>query len=337
MAELGIVLRSYLPVQLSVELAQEAERRGFHSVWVTESMDAKDAYTQMAAIAMSTDRIHVGSGITPIYTRTPVMAGMSMLALAELSKERAILGLGTGHPIGVEGGHGVKLDRPLTAMREYVEIVRLLVREREFRYEGQVYNVPRYAGTSRSYFEDHPFRIPIFVAALRSRMARLAGEVADGVLMNLATPRRIRRGAEIVRKAAKEAGRDPGEVTIGALVAVSVSQNEGAATEAVRLAVANYVTLMPFYNRMLRESGYTKEMDAIAPEVERRDVAAAARKLPEEMLRSLGVFGQSQQCQRDLAAFEKTRADLLALIPYLPPGADPGQAISDVIQAFARS
>ena len=68
MAELGIVLRSYLPVQLSVELAQEAERRGFHSVWVTESMDAKDAYTQMAAIAMSTDRIHVGSGITPIYT-----------------------------------------------------------------------------------------------------------------------------------------------------------------------------------------------------------------------------------------------------------------------------
>ncbi len=55
-------------------------------------------------------------------------------------------------------------------------------------------------------------------------------------------------------------------------------------------------------------------------------VAAAARKLPEEMLRSLGVFGQSQQCQRDLAAFEKTRADLLALIPYLPPGADPGQA-----------
>ncbi len=134
MAELGIVLRSYLPVQLSVELAQEAERRGFHSVWVTESMDAKDAYTQMAAIAMSTDRIHVGSGITPIYTRTPVIAVMSMLALAELSKERAILGLGTGHPIGVATASSW---RPLTAMREYVEIVRLPVREREFRYEGR--------------------------------------------------------------------------------------------------------------------------------------------------------------------------------------------------------
>ena len=139
-------------------------------------MDAKDAYTQMAAIAMSTDRIHVGSGITPIYTRTPVMAGMSMLALAELSKERAILGLGTGHPIGVEGGHGVKLDRPLTAMREYVEIVRLPVREREFRYEGQAYNVPRYAGTSRSYFEDHPFRIP----HLRRRTAVAHGQVGWG-------------------------------------------------------------------------------------------------------------------------------------------------------------
>lgn len=209
-----------------------------------------------------------------------------MLALAELSRERAILGLGTGHPIGVEGGHGVKLDRPLTAMREYVEIVRLLVREREFRYEGQVYNVPRYAGTSRSYFEDHPFRIPIFVAALRSRMARLAGEVADGVLMNLATPRRIRRGAEIVRKAAKEAGRDPGEVTIGALVAVSVSQNEGAATEAVRLAVANYVTLMPFYKQ-----------DAPRKRLHRRDGCDCARG------GAAGRGRRSQETSRGDAAF----------------------------------
>ena len=180
MAELGIVLRSYLPVQLSVELAQEAERRGFHSVWVTESMDAKDAYTQMAAIAMKHGPYPCGLGHHPHLHANSRDGGDEHAGPGRAFEGAGHSGSGHRTPHRCRRGHGVKLDRPLTAMREYVEIVRLLVREREFRYEGQVYNVPRYAGTSRSYFEDHPFRIPIFVAALRSRMARLAGEVADG-------------------------------------------------------------------------------------------------------------------------------------------------------------
>jgi hypothetical protein len=139
-AELGIVLRTYLPIQAGIELAQEAERRGFHSVWTTESMDAKDAFTQMAAYAMKTQSIRIGSGIVPIYLRTPILTGMSALGLAELSGERAILGLGASHPFIVENGHGVKLERPLQRMREYVEIIRLMREKRQFSYHGQIFN-----------------------------------------------------------------------------------------------------------------------------------------------------------------------------------------------------
>ena len=337
MTDLGVVLRSWLPVQLSVELAQEAERKGFHSVWVTETMDSKDAYTQMAAIAMKTQRIRVGSGITAIYTRTPVMAAMAMMAVAELSGERAIFGLGTGHAHGIEGGHGLKLGRPLTTMREYAEIVRLVTQKRDLSYRGEVYNIPHYVGTSRKYFEPRPFHIPIFIAGLRPKMRRLAGELADGVLMNLATPQFIRRGAETVREGALAAGRDPDTVTIASFVATSVSGDEDAGAQVVRLAVANFAARMPFYRRMLREHGYAREMDTIVAEAERRDVAAAAAKFPDEMVRSLGVFGPPQQARQALVPFEDTGADLLVLMPYLPRGVEPGQAIGDMISAFART
>ena len=335
MADLGIVLRTYLPIQASIELAQEAERRGFHSVWTTESMDAKDAFTQMAAYAMKTQSIRIGSGIVPIYIRTPILTGMSALALAELSGERITLGLGTSHPFIVEDGHGVKLDRPLAYMREYAEIIRLMFQKHQFSYHGKVFDIPKYEAEGRSQFEPQPFNIPIFIAALRTQMARLAGKVADGVLMNLVTPDYFRRAAEVVREGARSAGRDPASVTLATLVACSVSHDGEAAAQAVRRAAANYVTIMPFYNKMLRDAGFVREMDAIQPEVDRLDVEAAAAKLPYDSVRALGAFGTAQQARQGLRAFEETEADLLVLIPYIPEGSDAVQSVADTIAAFA--
>ena len=93
----GVCLRSSLPVRTSVALARRAEDAGFHSVWVTEGTGAKDAVTQMAAIACGASRIQVASGIIPIWTRTPIMLGSTAVGLDELSDGRLILGLGFGH------------------------------------------------------------------------------------------------------------------------------------------------------------------------------------------------------------------------------------------------
>lgn len=335
MADIGIVLRTYLPIQQSIELAQEAERRGFHSVWVTEGMDSKDAFTQMTAYALKTQRIRMGSGIVPIYSRTPVLTGMSMLALAELSNERAILGLGASHPYIVEKGHGGKLSKPLATMREYIEIIRLLAKEQKFSYEGKIFNIPQYDGSTRHYFESRPFHFPILVAALRSRMVRLGATVADGILMNMVTPQYLKQSVTAARDASKAAGRDPKDVTFASLVGVSVSQDEEAAAESARTQVTQYPTLMPFYSNMLRETGFDKEMDAIASDAAKGDVAAAAQKIPYEMVRSLAVFGSPERCRQDLKAYEDSGADLLVLMPYIPKGADTAQAIADVIEAFA--
>ena len=337
MVKLGILLRSYLPIELALELSQEAERRGYHSVWVTEGMDAKDAFTQMTAHAMKTQRIRVGSGIVPIYSRTPVLTGMTMMGLEEISGGRAILGLGASHPFIVEGGHGLKLERPLARMKEYIEIVRRVAQEPEFSYHGEVFDIPRYVAYSRALFAPGPVHVPIFIAALRSRMLRLGGSTADGVLMNLATPDYLRRAGNIVREAARDAGRDPNSVTVASIVGASVSQDEAAAEGALRLAVARYPTLMPFYNRMLRESGFASEMDEIAMEVVQGDFEGSAWKVPDSLVRALGVYGSPEHCRQGLKPFEEAGADLLVLMPYVPEGADTGQAIGDLIQAFAPS
>ena len=337
MADIGIVLRTYLPIQQSMELAQEAERRGFHSVWVTEGMDSKDAFTQMTAYALKTQRIRMGSGIVPIYSRTPILTGMSMLALAELSGERAILGLGASHPYIVEKGHGRKLSKPLATMREYIEIIRRLTKEQKFSYEGKIFNIPLYDGSTRHYFESRPFHFPILVAALRSQMVRLGATVADGILMNMVTPQYLKQSVATAREASKAVGRDSKDVTFASLVGVAVSQDEEVAAESARNQVTQYPTLMPFYSNMLREIGFDKEMDAIAPDAAKGDVAAAAKKIPYEMVRSLAVFGSPERCRQDLKAYEDSGADLLVLMPYIPKGVDTAQAIADVIQTFAPS
>ena len=332
MANLGILLRSFYPIEVSIALVKEAELRGFHSVWITEGAD-KDAFTQMAVWAMSTQRIRMGSAITPVYTRTPVMSAMSMLSLAEISGERAILGIGTGHPSGIVYSHGLKLERPMQWMREYAEVVRLVTQKQEFSYQGEIFNIPHYNCGTRSSFETSPRSVPIYLAALRIQMARLAGEVGDGALMNMATPEHTSRAREAFQEGARSAGKDPSQLTFASLVNISVTQDEESGAEAVRDWVARYPTLMPFYRRLLRDSGFAREMEAIAPEVASGDVAGAAKKIPDEMLEALAAFGTPQQARDRLKPFEDTGADLLILHPP-PSNGDSGQAVADVLQAF---
>ena len=330
MTKVGIMLRSNLPVMLALELAQEADRRGLHSVWVTEGNEGRDAFTQMAAMAVKTQRILLGSGIVPIYTRSPVLTGMSTMALHTLSGGRIILGLGTSHRHVVEDAHGLKLDRPIALMRDYIEVIRKVLWETEFSYQGRVLSIPKFIASEPRLRAD----APIFVAALRSQMLRLGGAVSDGVLMHLTTPKYIRYAVKTIGDSARKAGRDPSRVTIANLILACVSSDEDVAAQAVRLAVAAFAS-RPFYNMLLRDAGYEREMDAIGPEVERRDIAGIAKKLPDEVVSSLGVFGSPDQCRERVKPFQEAGVQVPVLFPTFPPNADPGQVIGDLIQAFS--
>jgi len=156
---------------------RQVETSGYDSVWIPEVMGT-DAFTVLAAASQVTQRLRLGTGIVPIYTRTPTTLAMTIATLDALSGGRAVLGLGVSSEIIIGAWHGLPFPKPLGAMREAIEIIRRLLRNERVTVEGSTFQVRNL----RANVPVPPERtIPIYIGALNSGMLRLAGELADGV------------------------------------------------------------------------------------------------------------------------------------------------------------
>ena len=162
-----------------------AEELGYDAAYVTH-IAARDSLTVLANYAAATSRIHLGTGVVPIYTRTPATMAMTAATLHEQSGGRLRLGLGVSHRAVVEGWHGQTIDKPVAEMREYVGILRAIL-------AGEPPPAGEKWQTSFALSGIGPYPdLPIYVAALSPAMLRLAGEVADGVMLWLCNPEYIR-------------------------------------------------------------------------------------------------------------------------------------------------
>ncbi len=177
-------------------LTQEADRLGFHSVWTAEAYGS-DAVTPLTWLAARTERIHVGTAILQMTARAPVVTAMTAATLDILSGGRVLLGLGASGPQVVEGWHGVAYGNPLRRTREYVEIVRaVLRRDKPVQHHGEYYTIPIEGGTGLGKplkLIITPLRpdIPIYLAAIGPKNIALAAEIADGWLPIFFSPERM--------------------------------------------------------------------------------------------------------------------------------------------------
>src|SRR5207249_11058874 len=201
MARLAVFNPAVRTLDESVVRAKMAERLGFKSVWTTQLPDARDASLVLAAYANATERVTLGTGVLPIYTRHPTATAQMAATLDELSGGRFILGIGISHKVTVEGMWGLKLEDPVDAMREYLTIVRATLRDGAAGLEGahftarSVYSAPRRA------------ELPIMISALNPRMLELAGELADGVVLYMCTAAYVSDGVvPTVRRGRERAG-----------------------------------------------------------------------------------------------------------------------------------
>ena len=182
----------------AVSLAQEAERLGFHSAWTAEAYGS-DAITPIAWLMARTERITFGSAIMQMPARTPAMTAMTAATLDLMSGGRFLLGLGLSGPQVVEGWHGQRYGKPLVKTREYVEIVRsILRREAPLEHHGEHYDIP-YSGDGATGLGKplklilHPRRadLPIYLAAIGPKNVQLSAEIADGWLPIFFSPTRF--------------------------------------------------------------------------------------------------------------------------------------------------
>jgi probable F420-dependent oxidoreductase len=232
-----------------------AESLGYESVYVTH-VAARESLTVLTVYARSTSRIRLGTAVVPIYTRTPATMAQTAATIDEASGGRLTLGLGVSHRPVVEHWYGQTIDSPVAEMREYVEIVRAILRGEDPPRGEKWHTSFHLAG-----LEPRP-ELPIYIAALSPAMLRLAGEVADGALLWLCVPDYISSVVLPEVSAGRErAGRGLEGFEVVPAVPSGVVEDRAAAYAGMRRELVTYFGL-PFYRTMIERAGFGEEIAA---------------------------------------------------------------------------
>jgi len=315
---LGLQLNYDDPVA-GVALAQEADRLGFHSVWTSEAYGT-DAVTPMAWIAATTQRIGIGSAIMQMPARSPAATATTVATLDLLSGGRVLLGLGTSGPQVAEGWHGQAWGKPLTRTREYVEIVRAILRREEpLEHHGAHYDIP-YSGADATGLGKplkiivHPLRsdVPIYLAAIGPKNVALAAEIADGWLPIFFSPERFAQ----VHGPALE-GAKPG-FDIAPLVPVVVADDVQACRDMLKPLLALYVGGMGargqnFYTRLAQRYGYEEAAAEIQDLYLEGKKGEAAMAVPDALVDEIALVGDRARIADRLAAWQECGVTTLIL------------------------
>lgn len=292
---IGVVLRDPLRWAELLQLAAAAEDTAYEAVFVPE-IDAREAFGTLAGLAARTSRIRLGTGVVPIGSRSPETTARAAGTVQDLSGGRLVLGIGAGSRGRLE------------LVRDYVRKVRAA--ELAFRPEGG--------------------RPPIWLGALGDRMIELAGEVADGVILNWCTPERVGEARGLVDRAAEDAGRGPGSVTVAVYVRACLGVEEPLALEALRAMTGQYAAL-PHYLRQLGRMALGEQGSLAA----KAHLAGRPEDVPDRLVRTLAVVGGRTEALARFGAYHDAGADLVLCYPVA--ALDPFSSILGTILAAAPS
>lgn len=236
------------------ELAREAERLGYTDAWSYE-VDGADGFTPLAVIAQASG-LRVGTAISNVYTRGPATLASTAAGLAELAPGRFVLGIGSGSQVIVESWNGDRFVRPATRVREMAQVLRAALAGERVVFKGETLAVDGFRLARVP-----PKPVPIYIAALRPGMLRVAGEVGDGVILNWGSPDDVPKSVAVVREAARKAGRDPEAIEVTARLFINVDPPGPEPDLAVRRHIAAYLNV-PVYRAYQEWLGRT---EALAP------------------------------------------------------------------------
>jgi len=325
----------------SAKQVVELEKAGLDIVWVAEAYSF-DAISQMGYLAAVTDRVQIGSGIVNVYSRTPALMAMTFAGLDYVSDGRAICGLGASGPQVVEGFHGVPYDKPMTRIREYIEVCRKVWKREVLTYDGETVKIPlppeQGTGLGKPLkLINKPVRadIPIWWASLMGRSVEATAQYADGWLPIMFIPERSGRvwGEPLKAGLAKRSSDlAPLEIAAGGMVAVGddlVGEKAAKIRDLGRPMVALYVGGMGargknFYNDLARRYGYEAEATEIQDLYLDGKKEEAAARVPADWLENTNLVGPRSYVAERIAAFKEAGVTVLSVNPV---GGDPVRTV----------
>jgi 5,10-methylenetetrahydromethanopterin reductase len=294
-----------------IDLIVLAESLGYESAWVAEGHGG-DQFAILAACAMRTSRILLGTSISSVFVRTAPTIAMAASTVADLSGGRFILGLGSSHKAQVGPEHGVAYGKPLTRTRETVALVRELIREGQVRFEGQTIRIESF----NLWYTPQQRNVPVYLSAVFQKGIALCGEVADGIILTRSTLRSTGTVRAQLSEAARQVGRDPARIEVTSLLPTSVGDTKEAALAALRPGIAFYAGFFPRYNRMMAEHGFAAEAAAIAEAWKRGDHAAAEQAVSDAMIDATSIAGNPEQCRARVEAYRQSGIDVPIISPF---------------------
>ena len=329
---LGVTFAGFTPLGplRAVEVAERAQQLGYRSFWTAEA-SGPESFATLAAAGAAAPELDLGTGIVPIQVRSPLLAAMGAATLQALHPERRILlGIGTSSPVITERWHGVPYGaRPLGLVREYLGVVRELLEGRRITHDGPHYRLQG-AQLGVRLGERRPLLV---LAALNPGMLRLAGELADGVLLNYLPASHVGPSVQEVRAGEAAAGRTPGTCRVFALVHVGVTERSDDARSRARRDIGSYA-VADGYARMFRQAGYGDELDALAAARAAGDREAQVAAISDRMCDDIDFVGGADEVAAFVTRYAANGVDEPLVMP-LPWGPDRMAVIEDTILAAA--
>jgi F420-dependent oxidoreductase-like protein len=276
-----------------IEEAKVADEAGVHLLSIAEAW-GRDAFTLLAVLARETSNIRLGTSIINIYSRSPGAVAQHFATLDEISKGRMLIGLGSSGPNVIEHFHGVKFDRPLTRMREYVDIINMLMREEPLNYHGKVFKLERGFTLRFKPFRPH---VPIHIASITPKSVQQTAEIADGWIPIFLPKSQWKAQLDAFYAAVEQAGRQRADVEVRNPSGVSVTGDVERVRQGTAANAAFYIARMgDFYYEHFSRMGYADEANAVRRAWADGGSAAGAAALPRDLVDELGTAGSVEEC-----------------------------------------
>lgn len=303
-----------------IKYAQYAETQGFEAVWQAESRLVRDAIVPMAAFAATTRRLKIGSGVINNWTRNIGLLAATFLTLDDLAPNRIICGIGAWwDPLAKNVG--IERRKPLLAMRETVEVMRRLLRMENVTFRGEFHHV---TGIELDVVHGRrePRQVPIYIGATGDQMLELAGEIADGCLMNYCVPPEYNdRALELLDQGARRAGRTLAEIDRPQLIVCSVDPDRQKAIEAAKMLLTQYLAQQP---HIAKASGVSAE---IVQQVQRilgwpatqAQVREAMQYVPDDFVLRISATGTPAEARAKVQQYIERGCTCPVLYPMSDP------------------
>jgi probable F420-dependent oxidoreductase len=285
-----------VPLHEHREILQQAEAAGYTDLWSLE-VDSTDAFSPLALAAGWTEQMRLGTAIAGTFTRGPMTLAMSAAAVAEAAPGRFVLGLGTSSSAITETWNGIPFTKPFTRTRDVFRAVRSAL-------AGERVTVDTSTTHVNSFRLTRPVAgpVPIYLAALRGRMLRLAGAEADGVIINWLAAEDVSTVLREVRAGAQEAGRDPDAIEVVSRLFVCVSNDVPAARQIARRYIAAYLTV-PVYSEFHRWLGRGDALKPMFDAWNAGDRRGALAAIPDEIVDAVFIAGDAATCRARIQAY----------------------------------